>query len=152
PLGDVDLQDSGGRGRHDVAGLVGLELEEGLARLDRVPVGLEPTRQDPLRDRLADSRHGDWYGGHCQRTPGWSGGEGVASTGWWWADTRCGRAAPMAAWTSSACSRSCTACEPVAVLALASRPTYWNGIPISSCKRGATNVQPPMFCDSSWTQ
>src|SRR5262249_36560115 len=39
-------------------------------------------------------------------------------------ETRCGTAAPTAASTISACSRSWTALEPVAGLALASRPTY----------------------------
>ena len=53
------------------------------------------------------------------------------------AETRCGTAAPpMAASTISACSRSWTSFEPVAGLALASRPTYWNGWPSSSWSRG----------------
>ena len=69
------------------------------------------------------------------------------------AETRCGTAAPpTAASTISACSRSWTSFEPVAGLALASRPTYWTRWPISSCSRGATNVHAPMFCDSSCTQ
>src|SRR5262249_35245683 len=67
--------------------------------------------------------------------------------------TTCGTAAPpTAAATISACSRSWTTFEPVAGLALASRPTYETGWPSSSWSLGATNVQAPMFCDSSWTQ
>src|SRR5438270_1310660 len=52
--------------------------------------------------------------------------------------------------TSNFCSFSWTWCDPVAGLALASRPTYSKGKFIAR-SRGSANVQPPMFCDSSCT-
>ena len=57
----------------------------------------------------------------------------------------------MAASTNSFCSRLWTCSDPVAGLALASRPTYSTFRP-SARNRGSMNVQPPMFCDSSCTQ
>ena len=51
-------------GGDDVARLVGLQLEERVARLDGGAVGLQPARQDALGDRLADARDGDRDGGH----------------------------------------------------------------------------------------
>ena len=118
-------------GRRNVtADLVGLELEQGLAGLDFRAVGLQPAGQDPLGDRLSHGGDGDRDGGHGQLTPGRATtAAGVRSDD---AETRCGTAAPTAARAISACSRSWTSLEPVAVLALASRPTYCTGKPSRS--------------------
>ena len=69
PLGDADLERAGRGGGDDGARLVGLELEERVARLDGRAVGLEPAREDALGDRLADAGHGDRDGGHRAISP-----------------------------------------------------------------------------------
>ena len=63
-LGDGDAQHARAGGRDVAGGLVGFELEEGLAGLDERAVGLVPAREDSLGDRLADGGDGDGNGRH----------------------------------------------------------------------------------------
>src|SRR5262249_22887224 len=170
-----------GRRRRDFAGsLFGFQLQDRFAGADYLAVSLEPARDRAFADRFANGGDFD-VNGHkgalrrfscvcaesCERydASGDPYDVGLATR-----SSRAGRLASsrrarpsgearttwgtepvIAASTSSFCSRRCTLCEPVAGLALASRPTYSKVNP-KARKRRSMNVQPPMFCDSSWAQ
>src|SRR5262249_35831556 len=145
------------RSDHFLRCLVCLQLQDRLVGLDGCTVWLEPAADGPLGDRFAHGRHLDFHG-HAyflaaaadrsssalplaSTTPRRA--SAVARTTW-------GAGAWKALSTISCCSRLCTWIEPVAGLALASRPMYSTGKPML-LSRGSMKLQAPLFCDSSWT-
>ena len=63
-FGDSNPEHAIDCGCNDVACLISLKLEQGLARLHSGAIGLQPAGKNPFRNRLAHSRNTNRNGGH----------------------------------------------------------------------------------------